>query len=114
MLAHYQTRPASAARQNPRWTGATPPRVPTLIHPAPANAESFGDVLSLARKVSRLRQGRPLILRYAPHTHLGATFPAFQIFAVDPDGDEVWLGAAAVQTRDQDILRAALERVDPQ
>lgn len=98
---------------DPRASG-NPPVLPTLIRPAPANPVTFNDRLALARYVASLRKGRPLIIRYASHTHLGATFPAFQIFAVGADGDETWLGAAAIQSRDTEALRAALERVDPQ
>ena len=110
MLAINRTdnpRAHSLTRPDPR-ASANPPKVPTFILPTPANAVSFGDVLGVARQISRLRRKRPIRLHYAPHTRLGATFPAFDVFAVEADDSEVWLGAAAIQTRDLQVLRTAL------
>lgn len=98
---------------DPRSSG-NPPVLPTFIRPEPANPVTFGDLTALARYVAALRKGRALRLSYAAHTRLGRTFPAVQVFAVEADESEVWLGAAAIQSRDPETLSRALERVDPQ
>lgn len=102
-------------RGDHRNTGATPPKVPTLLREPPTDVAEFRTVKALAHQVKRLRKGRPLRIQLNPHTrHMGSVFPAHDLFAIEDDGRETWLGAAAIQSLSDQPLRDALEAVDPQ
>lgn len=93
-----------------------PPRLPTLILGAADRETAFADLPALARAVHRLRKGRAIrIAARARARDQGATtFPSFDIFAIGPFGDERWLCGAAIQTKDREVLQAALEAACPQ
>lgn len=102
-------------RGDHRNTGAARPTVPTLLREPPTDVAEFTTLKALARQVKRLRGGRPLRIQLNPHTrHMGRVFPAHDLFAIEDDGRETWLGAAAIQSLSDQGLRAALEAVDPQ
>lgn len=107
-----------ATSQAPRLnqnTGAGKPAVPTLLREPPSDVAEFKTVKALARQVKRLRRGRPLRIQLNARTyHMGRVFPAHDLFAIEEDGRETWLGAAAIQSLSDRPLREALEAVDPQ
>lgn len=95
---------------------APPPRRPTLILGEGERERAFATLADLADALHTLRKGRPIRLQPRAQARAAgaSTFPAIDVFVTDGYGDDRWLCAVAIQWRNAERLRNALEAAEPQ